>query len=59
MSANVAAATTCLILKGLLILIFYYFKCIGRYCTVAPLITAGRSRRIHGFSQRVEPVFRE
>jgi hypothetical protein len=35
-SVNISAATKRLILKGLLILIFNYFKCPQRYCTVAP-----------------------
>jgi hypothetical protein len=35
-SVNISAATERLILKGLLILIFNYFKCTQRYCTVAP-----------------------
>ena len=35
-SANVSAATKRLMLNGLLVLIFYYFKCLRGYCTVAP-----------------------
>jgi hypothetical protein len=35
-SASVCAVTKRLILKGLLVMFFYYFKCAQPYCTVAP-----------------------